>query len=168
MCLRLSGFQSGHASAILDWPRDALEMSAWAGVDAPFPATADLFDRWHADPDVQPLLLFDGRDLVGYAEIWMDRVDREIELGRVIVAPPRRVRGVGRQFVRLLLDRAATFGFEDVFARVVPENRAAIRCYEAAGFDRVPAGDEQRYNRGQPRSYVWMRYCLNAPHNGIA
>lgn len=44
-----------------------------------------------------------------------------------------------------------------VFLRVRPGNEAALRCYGAAGFQRLSANDEQVFNLGQPVAYVWMR-----------
>jgi RimJ/RimL family protein N-acetyltransferase len=39
----------------------------------------------------------------------------------------------------------------------VPENAAARRAYEAAGFRRATPDEEASFNAGQPRAYVWMR-----------
>lgn len=41
----------------------------------------------------------------------------------------------------------------------VPGNAAALACYRAAGFAgfaRLDPATEERWNRGQPRPYVWM------------
>lgn len=161
MKLRLMDFKQPHAATILAWLSDAEEMKAWAGRAAPFPAPADLFQRWHAEPDVHPVLLLAGEDVTGYGEIWVDRDESEIELGRVIIAPARRGQGYGQKFIRLLLQRAATFDLPHVFVRVIPENGTAIRCYQRVGFVRASAMDEHRYNRVQPRPYVWMELRNN-------
>ena len=95
--------------------------------------------------------------LVGYGEIWEDREENEAELARLVVAPDLRGRGHGRALTRALADEAHRRGFDDVWLRVVPENAAAIRAYEAAGFSRATPEEEARFNVGQRRVYVWMR-----------
>lgn len=92
-----------------------------------------------------------------YGEVWADADEREVELARILVDPARRRRGLGARVVAALLERAVGFGYPDAFVRVVPDNDAAIRLYERAGFRRLPQRDEERCNRGQPLAYVWLR-----------
>ena len=37
-----------------------------------------------------------------------------------------------------------------------PDNAAALRCYTAAGFVRVPSDVEDEWNERQPVRYVWL------------
>jgi ribosomal protein S18 acetylase RimI-like enzyme len=104
-----------------------------------------------------PFAFVEGSELVGYGELWEDRDLDEAELARLIVAPALRGRGHGRALTRALADEAHRRGFADVWLRVVPENDAARRGYEAAGFARAAADQEAELNVGQPRTYVWMR-----------
>lgn len=163
MQLQLAEFDNGHAAVIAGWPADVSESEAWAGADAPFPLSPDMFVQWHADADVHPFVCVADDELIGYGEIWVDAAEREMELARIIISPSYRGRGLGQPFVRLLLKRAETFGFSDVFLRVLPDNHIAIGCYVRTGFVRVSAEDEQRFNQSQPRPYVWMRQVLNRP-----
>jgi hypothetical protein len=48
-------------------------------------------------------------------------------------------------------------GFSDIWMRVVPWNVPALRSYYGAGFERATANEEERFNRGQPHEYVWLR-----------
>ena len=148
--LRLADFKSDHGRVIVGWVSSAGELRVWAGADVPFPPAAALFPGWHADSDAHPCVLFDGEELVAYGETWVDREGKEIELARIIVAPARRGKGLGEAFTRLMMARAADIEIDDVFVRVMPENRAAIECYENVGFVRVSADEEQGYNLGQP------------------
>jgi len=88
------------------------------------------------------------KDLVAYGELWIDEAEQEVELARIIVRPAHRGRGVGKLYVKVLVDRAATFGYAEIFLRVLPDNPRAIHCYEAAGFAAVPSEDQKSFNRG--------------------
>jgi [ribosomal protein S18]-alanine N-acetyltransferase len=141
---------------VLGWIRSRDELEAWAS-RSDFPPRPDLLREWHRDPDVHPYLLFEGDLLGGYGEVWEDRDEDEAELARIVVAPSERGRGLGRALVRLLAAEAAALGFSDVWMRVVPWNAAALASYAAAGFVRASAEEEERFNRGQPHVYVWLR-----------
>ncbi len=119
-----------------------------------------MFGRWRADPDVNPYVLCDVEEPVGYGEVWIDEPEKEVELARILVSPDYRGRGVGRRLVRRLLERAARSGLPDAFVRVVPENGAALACYRDAGFSPVSEEEREEFNRGQPVDYVWMHYPL--------
>jgi [ribosomal protein S18]-alanine N-acetyltransferase len=95
--------------------------------------------------------------VVGYGELWEDRDLDEAELARLVIAPAFRGKGHGRALTRALADEAHRRGFGEVWLRVVPDNAAARRAYEAAGFARATADQEAEFNAGQPRTYVWMR-----------
>jgi ribosomal protein S18 acetylase RimI-like enzyme len=77
---------------------------------------------------------------------------------RVLIRPDLRGRGLGRRLVGMLVARAAGAGFDQVWLRVGAENVAAIACYIRAGFARTTPEFEARFNAGQPRPYVWMRF----------
>lgn len=153
-------FMDAHAREISRWATSVEEVRRWSGSDTGFPVDVSVFRRWHADPDVNPYVLCDGAVLIGYGEVWVDETEHEVELGRIIVRPASRSRGVGKRFVILLLERAALSGFPDAFVCVVPDNHVAIACYRSAGFSLVPESVRERYNRGQPVEYVWMRHPL--------
>jgi [ribosomal protein S18]-alanine N-acetyltransferase len=158
---RLEPFDRRHAATVLSWARTAEERGAWAALSEPDP-DASVFERWHADPDVQPFaVVVDGR-VCGYGEVWEDRDEDEAELARLIVDPGMRGRGVGRAMARLLSERARALGYADVWVRVVPSNTAAIRAYSAAGFVRTTPQEESRFNERQPREYVWMRLATRS------
>ena len=159
-------FGDAHATEISRWATSVEEVRRWSGSGARFPVDVSVFRRWHADPDVNPYVLCDGAALIGYGEVWIDETEHEVELGRIIVRPASRSRGVGKRFVTLLLERAALSGFPDAFVRVVPDNHVAIACYQCAGFSLVPESVREQYNRGQPVEYVWMRHPLNDNGSG--
>jgi ribosomal protein S18 acetylase RimI-like enzyme len=106
---------------------------------------------------VRPFALIRAGVPLGYGEVWVDGVEREIELARIIVPPERRGRGIGLQLVTLLLTQAAETGYRDAFVRVAPDNAAALACYRRAGLAPVSEVERLAFNAGQPLEYVWLR-----------
>lgn len=150
----LGPFEDRAAGTIVGWARSPEELDAWASLTE---GTVDAFARWHAETGVHPFVLLVDAVPSGYGELWEDPEADEVELARVIVDPARRGHGLGRTLVTLLAARARGLGYQSIWVRVVPTNPAAIACYRAAGFVRTSAEEEETFNRGQPRRYVWMR-----------
>ena len=155
MTARLGAYQPEHGPIVVGWIHTVDEAEAWVSRDR-LPVLEDLA-RWHAEPDVYPFAWLEGETLVGYGEIWEDLEEQEAELARLVIAPEHRGRGHGRAMTRALADAAHRRGFGAVWLRVVAENGAARRAYEAAGFARATPEEEAAFNVGQPRAYVWMR-----------
>lgn len=153
----LAPFDTTHAGTLLGWVQSPAELDAWASAGDSELSPA-LFREWHADPDVHPFLLLGEGRLCGYGEVWEDQAEGEAELARILVAPDERGRGIGRRFVGLLARRALDRGFDEIGLRVLPSNAPALACYRRAGFVRAKPEEEARFNEGQPRSYVWMRF----------
>ena len=151
--MRLHAFQTADVALVAGWATTPAERQAWAALDhAP---TSQTFAEWHADPDVEAYLLSDGRP-VAYGELWVSTTEDEVELGRLIVAPDQRRRGVGRTLVTRLVHEARGLGVSTAWVRVVPENVAALRCYQGAGFTRTSPERETAFNAPQPRAYCWL------------
>ena len=156
--LRLSPYMEKDGAEIVGWPRDDREARAWGGNDVSFPVTPGQIARLNEDGDVRAFVGRIQDRLVSYVEVWVDEVEREIELARLIVHPEERGGGVGSAFVMELVQLAKSFGMTNLFLRVLPENERAIRCYRSAGFLAVPKEDQQIFNRGQQCKYLWMKY----------
>ncbi len=154
----LTPFDEAHAALVLSWVADADELERWCG-RTDHPLHDDTLRTWHGD-DVTPFVLCENEEPVAYGEVWVDHEEHEVELARLIVAPAARNRGIGRHLVHELLRRARRHALPTAYMRVHPENRAALRCYAAAGFQRVSADEEEAFNQGQPRAYVWLRRSL--------
>lgn len=158
MKLTLLPFESQYAAEIAGWPLDAGEAQAWTGHDAPFPMLADQFCIWHEDSDIHAFVAFDEGSLIAYGEIWVDEEENEVELARIIVAPSSRGMGIGRSFVKALINQTATYGMQNILIRVLPNNHPAIRCYQASGFVEISGDELEIFNQEQPTAYVWMKY----------
>jgi [ribosomal protein S18]-alanine N-acetyltransferase len=61
----------------------------------------------------------------------------EAHILNLCVAETHRCRGVGRQLLASLIDRASDAGMSDAFLEVRPSNTSAIRLYLALGFEQV-------------------------------
>lgn len=155
--MELRPFRPEHAALVAGWAETAEDLDRWASLDEP--ATAQTFAAWLDDPEVSAWMLIDDRP-VAYGELWVSHADDEVELGRLLVAPADRGRGVGRAFVTLLVAQAGQLGVSQAWVRVVRDNAPALRCYESAGFARTPPEHEAQLNAPQPRSYRWLRRAL--------
>lgn len=153
-------FDPGQAALVASWAAgDASVVRAWIAIDADG-VPADVVAGWSQEDDVEAYLFTETVDgpPVAYGELWLDHEEGDLELARLVVAPERRGQGVGRAFVRALVDRARATHPELplVLLRVQPDNTRAIRAYAAAGFVDVPADEQPTWNEGQRAVYHWM------------
>jgi len=156
----LREFREADAREVARWPTSMEEVRRWAGSDPGWPVHVSVFGRWHAEPDVRPYVMCVGAEPVGYGEVWIDELEQEVELARIIVSPDHRGRSLGQRLVRLLLEQASLTRLPDAFVRVVPENGAALACYHGAGFSPVFEEEREAFNSGQPVDYVWLHHPL--------
>jgi [ribosomal protein S18]-alanine N-acetyltransferase len=61
----------------------------------------------------------------------------EAHVLNVCVRPEYRCRGLGRRLLDYLLERARSAGMLEAFLEVRPSNTAAIRLYQAMGFEQI-------------------------------
>src|SRR5262245_20669819 len=155
--LVLGDFQEEHAETILEWVRSADDALGWA--EAPFLRVGpDVLEGWHAERGIVACVAWLGGQLCAYGQVWEDPVERGAEIGRGVVAPALRGRGIGRSFARLLAIEATRRGFGLVLARTIRRNRAGFACFRAAGFVRMDRADEVAMNADQSEDYVWLQF----------
>jgi len=155
--LTLGDFRNEHGETILGWVQSADDALGWAEI--PFLRIGpDVLDVWHAERGIVPCIAWLDDRLCAYGQVWEDQVEREAEVGRVIVAPDLRNLGIGRSFARLLAIEARRRGFGLVLARTTRPNRAAFSCFRAAGFVRMDRMDEVAMNADQAEDYVWLQF----------
>ena len=79
----------------------------------------------------------DGEKLLGAVQLLrIDRIAGEATVGRFLLAPDCRGRGIGGQALRLLCALAfETYGLLKLNLRVVDHNLRAVRCYRGLGFE---------------------------------
>jgi [ribosomal protein S18]-alanine N-acetyltransferase len=61
----------------------------------------------------------------------------EAHILNLCVSESHRCRGVGRRLLAALVERATAAGLSEAFLEVRPSNTAAIRLYQALGFEQV-------------------------------
>lgn len=153
MTARLRPFAPPDAPVVAGWAGSAAEVWQWCSRTS---VSGDVVAGWAARPGVAAYGLEDDGELVAYGELWLDDEDEGVELARLVVAPARRGRGVGRTLVARLVERARQH-HPAVFMRVHPDNAVALRSYAGAGFVPVSAAEAAAWNVGQPTQYVWLR-----------
>jgi [ribosomal protein S18]-alanine N-acetyltransferase len=159
--MELQPFDAIAAPTVSSWAVTAPEVWSWCSRrEAPVPP--EVIADWSKPDDVLAYGGWLDGEVVAYGELWLDDDEAEVELARLIVAPSRRGRGLGRELVAGLTVLAQQHQSK-VFLRVDPDNATARRCYESAGFERVSAEDEAEWNVGQPMPYVWMRAARSHP-----
>ncbi|HTX06736.1 MAG TPA: ribosomal protein S18-alanine N-acetyltransferase [Steroidobacteraceae bacterium] len=76
-----------------------------------------------------------GSQVIGYGVMSVGA--GEAHILNLCVAVSHRCRGLGRRMLGYLLDRGAAAGMSEAFLEVRPSNTAAIRLYQAIGFEQV-------------------------------
>lgn len=61
----------------------------------------------------------------------------EAHILNICVRGDLRCRGIGRSLLEYLLDRSRASGMQEAFLEVRPSNVAAIRLYQAVGFEQI-------------------------------
>jgi RimJ/RimL family protein N-acetyltransferase len=160
--LHLRDFLPPHAAEVAGWVSDAHELF-WLAPSTDPPLTAAKVVAWTADRG-RAFVLFcgDGARPIGYAELNpMQRRADHLWIGHVIIAPAWRGRGLGAEFMRLLLDHAFGALHAGLVSLIVfPNNRQAIQCYLNAGFN---FRDEQFHPFGRPAKNYRMLHLVSVP-----
>ena len=101
---------------------------------------------------------FDGRDLLGYAGMWV--VLDEAHITNIAVRPEWQGRGIGRHLLKGLIRLARRSGADALTLEVRPSNTAALRLYESEGF--ATEGVRKKYysDNGEDAYIMWLR-CTN-------
>lgn len=137
--LQLAPFAPRHADYVARWVNCESELH-WLAPSCQMPITPDSVIGWKKAGG-QPLVYLDALTSrpVAYGELNPMRNEPEHWwLGHIIVDPNQRGRGLGRQFVRMLVEHAnARLRAARLSLIVFPDNDPAIRCYRAVGFAKV-------------------------------
>src|SRR5690606_22329430 len=124
----------GHVLSMMAWFPDRRSCDVWGGQKFRYPFTADTFledSRSRVLPSY--VLVGEAGELLAFGQYYL-RAGR-CHLGRLVVSPAHRGRGVGQRLVQQLATLgSARLGVRECSLFVVPDNAPAIRLYERLGF----------------------------------
>ncbi|SEA21159.1 GNAT family N-acetyltransferase [Microbulbifer marinus] len=123
-----------HLRSVMEWLPDARACKQWGGPTFRYPFTVEAFlddCRWQELPSYA---LVDASGTPCAFGQYYNRLDH-CHLGRLIVSPQMRGRGLGRQLIRLLVERGCNALRLDRCSLFVLRNNHAPRAlYERLGF----------------------------------
>ncbi len=158
--MRLATFTHDDFTDLIEAVEDARCLLQWAGPEYRYPLNETQLERTlrQGQGPLASLLAYkavltDTGETVGHAQLMgIDRVTSTATLGRVLVFPAWRGRGLGRALVRLVLGEAFDhLGLELVILHVFAFNRPAVATYRGVGFTVRPGGPGVRMYEGE----VW-------------
>ncbi len=118
---------------IVSWVPDAEALYLFAGPRLRWPLSLDQLTLDEHSPEPTAWVVVDaGPEPIGQFELTM--CDGHAHLGRVLLDPIVRGRGLAHDLVRLAVTRARALGATSIGLNVVTGNRPALRTYERAGF----------------------------------
>jgi RimJ/RimL family protein N-acetyltransferase len=122
---------------ILAWVKNNQEMVMWSGPTFTWPLEYSQLARYFDNPNrtYWSALDAESKELVGHASLLIDDAADLMRIGFIIVNPEHRGRGVGREFVKAVVNegfRASTLPVMEL--GVYAHNTAALNLYESLGF----------------------------------
>lgn len=127
---------------IASWIPDAAVGLRWAGPRLPFPFAASDLPALLAVPSgtgVSYCLIDSFANPCGFGQHWVLQAGA-VHLGRIIVAPTARGRGLGRVLCQQLISAALqSTSATAVTLRVFRDNLVAVSLYSSLGFAEVPS-----------------------------
>ncbi len=134
--------EASDLTAVVDWVPDSDALYLFAATSLTWPLTPQQLADVGEAPGRTSWMLIDAADPstpLAHADVTV-KGDRA-RIGRVIVDPARRGRGLGAALVRALIGEARRVGCTRVDLVVIPGNARAFRTYEGLGFRYDPASD---------------------------
>jgi ribosomal-protein-alanine N-acetyltransferase len=133
-------------AAIASWIPDATAGLRWAGPRLPFPFSASDLPALLAMPDggkSSYSLIDKSGNLCAFGQHWVLEPGA-VHLGRIIVAPDARGRGIGRTLCQQLISAALhSTALTAVTLRAYRNNLAAVQLYTSLGFVEVEADSNE-------------------------
>ena len=134
--------EASDLTAVVDWVPDSEALHLFAATSLTWPLSPQQLAEVGEIPGRTSWMLVDAADAsspLAHADLTV-RGDRA-RIGRVIVDPARRGRGLGATLVRLVIGEARRVGCTQVDLLVIEGNARAFRTYEGLGFTYDPVSD---------------------------
>ncbi|WP_225034516.1 GNAT family N-acetyltransferase [Paraburkholderia sp. XV] len=123
---------------ICSWITDATVCRQWAGPAIAFPPQCDVVATELVKEGQRSFTLVEGEAVAGFGQFWVIEPGA-VHIGRVIVSPRCRSRGIGRYLVQALVAQGmASTGAARATLRVARGNDRAAALYASMGFEAVP------------------------------
>ena len=117
-------------------------------------ALDEMFETFNKSTDQYFVLECNGKILGGAGVAQLDNYDGPIcELQKMYFKPEGRGKGLGSKMMKICLEQAKTFGFEQCYIETMPYMENARKLYRKVGFNYIdaPMGDTGHYS-----CTVWM------------
>ena len=140
--------------ALASWVPDAVACLRWAGPRILFPFPVSELPDLLVVPGGTSYFLAEGCGVpCGFGQHWVI-VAGSVHLGRIIVSPAARGKGVGRALCELLIGEAVRCtGANAITLRVYRDNAVAVSLYSSLGFLPVEADSD--------KEAIFMRVGVN-------
>lgn len=107
----------------------------------------EYYDRDRENPNIWRMTALDEHGIVGHFTMrFLDETQKEVRFGFVIIDPEQRGKGYGQEMLSLGIRYAFDFVKVTKISLVVFENnKDAICCYEACGFQKIEGESEEAF-----------------------
>lgn len=143
--MTLIEFETQHFAALRSWLSSEKELVQWGGPDLTFPISDDQLEQMRAETLGTPpkrlcwMAVDANQALAGHIQLAMDWRHGVARIGRVIIAPDHRGKGLAGPLLQAVLTQAFSYpDIQRVELNVYTWNAPAMRTYAKAGF--VPEG----------------------------
>jgi ribosomal protein S18 acetylase RimI-like enzyme len=146
-------------AVVAPWVGSRRECERWAGPRIPYPLQLSALAVQIEMAEAVNVVLEDEQGIAAFGQA-LARGPGRAHLGRIIVRPDARRRGLGRILIAALLARAEAAGRPLATLYVYRDNAAAIRLYTSLGFRRSARPPED-----PPSSGVWFMQRVAGSEN---
>jgi len=131
--IALRPFEPTDDAALISWLRSAAELTLFTGPKLTWPLTSEQLDGIRATPEFAAFTAIVDDEVIGHIEL-ISTGDDSARIGRVLLDPAQRGRGLGEALVRAAIAEASARGIRSLSLFVYPDNTPAVRLYEKLGF----------------------------------
>ena len=139
---------------VLGWVPDAEALYLFAGPSLIWPPTVSQFADIAQRPGLSAWMAGDDEDPAAWGHFDLTVHGDSARLGRVIVDPRYRGRGLGLALAQAAIKKACSLGVNEVRLAVVSDNQPAVKAYRRAGFEDVVDPERPQFTA--------MRYAVPA------
>ncbi|KQM60904.1 GNAT family N-acetyltransferase [Agreia sp. Leaf210] len=138
---------------VLGWVPDADALYLFAGPSLVWPPSAAQFAEIAQRSGFSAWMVGDDEHPAAWGHFDLTMQDDSARLGRVIIDPRYRGRGLGRALTQAAIEKARALGASDVRLAVVSDNEPAVKAYRRAGFEEIVDPERSQFTA--------MRYAIS-------